>query len=225
MKKELAIVLASGGMDSCVSTAIAAVEYELAFLHVNYGQLTEQRELKAFNEIADYYEVENNYRLIADISYLTKIGGSSLTDRKVEMDMDGGDDNGTQNTYVPFRNTHFLTIAVSWAEVIGAKAIVIGAVAQDQPGYPDCKPEYFNIFNKLAEAGTKVSTKVKIITPVIEFTKNEIVKKGTELNAPLNLTWSCYKDSDVACGKCNSCVLRLNAFQKAGIKDPIQYKS
>ena len=219
MSKELTIVLVSGGMDSCVVTSIADTEYELAMLHVNYGQLTEKRELKAFNDIADYYKVNKNRRLVADISYLTKIGGSSLTDKQIEIDSPTNDNGVVPNTYVPFRNTHFLSIAVSWAEVIAAKTIFIGAVAQDRPGYPDCTQPYYNAFNKLITVGTKPSTQIKVLTPIIGMQKSEIVKKGFSLNAPLDLTWSCYKNSETACGKCNSCVLRLEAFRKAGIDD------
>ncbi|MGR3179160.1 MAG: 7-cyano-7-deazaguanine synthase QueC [Candidatus Anammoxibacter sp.] len=221
MSKELTIVLVSGGMDSCVVTSIADTEYELAMLHVNYGQLTEKRELKAFNDIADYYKVNEKHRLVTDISYLSKIGGSSLTDKKIEIDRPTNDNGVVPNTYVPFRNTHFLSIAVSWAEVIAAKTIFIGAVAQDRPEYPDCTQPYYNAFNKLITVGTKPSTQIKVLTPIIGMQKSEIVKKGFSLNAPLDLTWSCYKNSETACGKCNSCVLRLEAFRKAGIEDPV----
>ncbi|MGR3317543.1 MAG: 7-cyano-7-deazaguanine synthase QueC [Candidatus Anammoxibacter sp.] len=223
MSKELTIVLVSGGMDSCVVTSIADAEYELAMLHVNYGQLTEKRELKAFNDIADYYKVNENRRLVADVSYLSKIGGSSLTDKKIKIDSPADDNGVVPNTYVPFRNTHFLSIAVSWAEVISARTIFIGAVAQDRPGYPDCNPPYYNAFNKLITVGTKPSTQIKVLTPIIGMQKSEIVKKGFSLNAPLDLTWSCYKNSETACGKCDSCVLRLEAFRKAGIEDFVRY--
>lgn len=224
MPKELAIVLISGGMDSCVAAAIANVEYELAALHVNYGQRTEKRELQAFNDIADYYKVDDSRRLVADISYLSEIGGSSLTDERIEINGPKADDDTVPNTYVPFRNTHFLSIAVSWAEVISAGKIFIGAVAQDRPAYPDCNQRYYDAFNKLIEAGTKPSTKIKVLTPVIGMQKSEIVKKGVSLNSPLHLTWSCYKNNVLACGECNSCLLRLEAFCKAGIDDPVQYR-
>ena len=224
MSKELAIVLVSGGMDSCVVTSIANIKYDLALLHINYGQRTEKRELKAFNDIASHYNVKNDRRLIADISYLSKIGGSSLTDRNIEIERPTrANINNIQNTYVPFRNTHFLSIAVSWAEVILAKAIFIGAVAQDIPGYPDCSLEYYNVFNSLIDVGTKASTNITVLTPIIEMRKMEIVQKGVSLKAPLHLTWSCYKNDDIACSECNSCILRLEAFREAGIKDPVQY--
>lgn len=219
MGKELAIVLVSGGMDSCVVAAIANREYDMAFLHVNYGQLTEKRELSAFKEIANYYGVGKNRQLITDIGYLLKIGGSSLTDQNIEID--NGDLNGSRvaNTYVPFRNTHLLSIAVSWAEVISAGYIFIGAVSQDNPGYPDCKEEYYEAFNNLIKVGTKPDTCIKVVTPIIGLQKSEIVKKGVSLNAPLHLTWSCYQNNFHACGKCNSCLLRIEAFCKAGITD------
>ncbi|MGR3218625.1 MAG: 7-cyano-7-deazaguanine synthase QueC [Candidatus Anammoxibacter sp.] len=225
MPKELTIVLVSGGMDSCVVTSIADTEYELAMLHVNYGQLTEKRELKAFNDIADHYKVGENRRLTADISYLSKIGGSSLTDKKIEIDNPAQDNSVVPNTYVPFRNTHFLSIAVSWAEVICARTIFIGAVAQDRPAYPDCNQPYYDVFNELITVGTKPATQIKIVTPIIEMQKSEIVEKGVSLNAPLGLTWSCYKNNEAACGKCNSCILRLEAFDKAGIKDAVRYSA
>lgn len=224
MSKELAIVLVSGGMDSCVVTSIANIEYDLALLHVNYGQRTKKRELKAFNDIANYFNVKDDRRLIADISYLTKIGGSSLTDRNIEIERPTkSGNNNVPNTYVPFRNTHFISIAVSWAEVILAKTIFIGAVAQDIPGYPDCSQEYYDVLNKLIDVGTRASTNITVLTPIIKMRKMEIVQKGVSLNAPLHLTWSCYKNNDIACSKCNSCVLRLEAFHEAGIKDPVQY--
>jgi 7-cyano-7-deazaguanine synthase len=219
--RELAIVLVSGGMDSCVTAAIAAQDYELAFLHVSYGQRTQSRELQAFNAIADHYGVKR--RLLADISYLKEIGGSSLTDESIpvaEADLESG---AVPLSYVPFRNTHLLAIAVSWAEVIGASRAFIGAVEEDSSGYPDCRKEYYKAFNRLVEVGTKPETDIEIATPLIEMRKSEIVSKGIELSAPLYLTWSCYKNTDRACGVCDSCVLRLRAFKEAGIEDPIEY--
>ncbi len=222
MNKNLSIVLVSGGMDSCVTTAISSLEHEMAFLHVNYGQRTEKRELKAFNDIADYYKVKK--RLVADIGYLKEIGGSSLTDEKIEIEQ-SRQTNTTEipSTYVPFRNTHILAIATSWAEVIGAEKIFIGAVEQDSSGYPDCRPVYFKAFNKLVKEGTKPDTHIVIETPLINLRKNDIVLKGVELKAPLHLTWSCYKSNNSACGRCESCILRLRGFKEAGVEDPIDY--
>lgn len=229
LKKNIAIVLTSGGIDSCVTAAIANETYNLALLHVNYGQLTEMRELKAFIDIASYYGVPEERRLIANLNHFSKIGGSSLTDTCMEIPNATPDseiripNSEIPTTYVPFRNAQFLSIAVSWAEVIGAGSVFIGAVEQDSPDYPDCKPAFYNAFNKLIEAGTKPTTNIKVLTPLIDMKKSDIVKKGIALNAPLHLTWSCYKNDDVACGRCHSCVLRLTAFSQAGIKDTIPY--
>ncbi len=219
--KPLAIVLVSGGLDSCVTAAIANQSYELAFLHVNYGQRTEKRELKAFKDIANYFGVEK--QLIVSLEYLKRIGGSSLTDFKMEVPDYSPLRRGIPPTYVPFRNTHLIAIAVSWAEVIGAQKIFIGAMEEDSSGYPDCREEYFRAYNKLIELGTRPETHIEIVTPIIHLKKSEVVKKGVELKAPFHLTWSCYKNEEVACGKCESCFLRLKAFKEAGIKDPIPY--
>ena len=220
---DAAIVLVSGGMDSCVTAAIARGEYaEIAFLHISYGQTTEERERKAFNDIADHYQIEK--RLDVSIEYLAKIGGSSLTDREMivgEADLTKA---AVPNTYVPFRNGNMLSIAASWAEVLGASAIYIGAVAEDSSGYPDCRPEFYKAFQAAIDAGTKPETRIEIRTPIIHLSKAEIVKKGIELGAPLELSWSCYRENDLACGTCDSCALRLRGFDAAGITDPISYK-
>ena len=218
----LSVVLASGGMDSCVTTAIAAHESnEIAMLHVSYGQRTEAREYQAFSDIADFYGVTK--RLVASIDYLTKIGGSSLTDRGIEVSQANLVSTEIPTSYVPFRNAHLLSIATSWAEVIGAHQIYIGAVAEDSSGYPDCRPEYYEAFNRLIEVGTKPDTSIRVITPVITMRKSEIILRGLALTAPLHLTWSCYKAEDVACGECDSCALRLRGFQEVGLRDPISY--
>ena len=216
------IVLVSGGMDSCVTAGIARGENdELAFLHVSYGQRTEVRERKAFNDIADFYGVEQ--RLDISIEHLAKIGGSSLTDKNIEVSEADLESKEIPTSYVPFRNANMLSIAVSWAEVIGASAIYIGAVAEDSSGYPDCRPEFYEAFQKTIDAGTKPETHIEIRTRIIHFSKAEIVKKGIELNAPLHLSWSCYRSGDLACGTCDSCALRLRGFEQAGVKDPIAY--
>ena len=220
--KNIAVVALSGGLDSCVTAAIANREYELAFAHFNYGQRTEKRELKAFNDIADFYNVEK--RLVVDITHLTKIGNSSLTDKNIEVTKADLSNKNIPSSYVPFRNANILSACVSWAEVIQAKAIFIGAVFEDSSGYPDCRPDYFDAFNKVIERGTKPETNIKIITPVIRLSKAEIIKEGKNLNAPFHLTWSCYQNEDEACGVCDSCALRLRGFQQAGIEDPIPYK-
>jgi len=209
-------------MDSCVTAAIARGENdELAFLHVSYGQRTEVRERKAFNDIADFYGVEQ--RLDISIEHLAKIGGSSLTDKNIEVSEADLESKEIPTSYVPFRNANMLSIAVSWAEVIGASAIYIGAVAEDSSGYPDCRPEFYQAFQKAIDAGTKPETHIEVRTPIIYLTKAEIVKKGIELNAPLHLSWSCYSSEDLACGTCDSCALRLRGFEQAGAKDPIAY--
>jgi len=218
----LSIVLVSGGMDSCVTAEIASRENtELAFLHISYGQLTEERERKAFKDIADHYGVEK--RLDVSIEYLAKIGGSSLTDKNIDVAEADLETKEIPTSYVPFRNANMLAIATSWAEVIGANSIYIGAVAEDSSGYPDCRPEFYAAFQETINTGTKPDTQIDIRTPIIDLSKAEIVKKGIELNAQLHLTWSCYRNSDLACGTCDSCALRLRGFEQAGIKDPILY--
>ncbi len=217
-----AIVLVSGGMDSCVTAAIALIENnELAFLHISYGQLTEDRERQAFTDIAYHFGVDE--KLDVSIEHLAKIGGSSLTDETIAVTEANLDSDEIPTSYVPFRNANMLSIAVSWAEVIGANAIYIGAVAEDSSGYPDCRPEFYDAFQKTIDAGTKPDTTIRILTPIIHLTKAEIVKKGIELDAPLHLTWSCYRREDLACGTCDSCALRLRGFEQAGLRDPISY--
>jgi 7-cyano-7-deazaguanine synthase len=222
-KSKIAVSLVSGGMDSCVTAAIAQKENEeIALLHVSYGQRTEKRERKAFEDIADFYAVEK--RLAVSIEYLAKIGGSSLTDKNIEVSEANLESKEIPTSYVPFRNANMLAIATSWAEVLQANAIYIGAVSEDSSGYPDCRPEFYAAFEKTIEAGTKPETNMKIKTPIIHLTKAEIVKKGFELKAPLDLSWSCYKNSDLACGTCDSCALRLRGFANAGAVDPIEYE-
>lgn len=224
--KSKAVVLLSGGMDSCVTAAIANRTHVLALLHVSYGQRTEARERRAFEEIADFYGVRE--RLVILLDSLAKIGGSALTDQRIAVPESGealSSGAGIPITYVPFRNAHFLSAAVSWAEVLGARAIFIGAVAEDSSGYPDCRPEYYRAFQEVIREGTRPETRIEIETPVIHMRKSEIVKRGIELGAPLESTWSCYQSDDEACGMCDSCRLRLRAFAEAGIADPIVYGS
>ena len=218
----LAVCLVSGGMDSCVTAAIAEEENDaLAFLHVSYGQLTEQRERKAFEDLADYYQVRR--RLAVSLEHLSLIGGSSLTDKNIPVTNANLNATGIPASYVPFRNAHLLSIATSWAEVIGAQSIYIGAVAEDSSGYPDCRPEFYEAFEAAIAAGTRPETNIEIRTPVIHLKKAEIVLRGQELGAPLELTWSCYRAEEKACGTCDSCALRLRAFRQAGVVDPIPY--
>lgn len=221
--KEKAVVLLSGGMDSCVTTAIANETHALAFLHLSYGQRTETRERRAFDEIADFYGVRE--RMIVRLDALRQVGGSALTDKRIAVPENLQEvENEIPVTYVPFRNAHFLSVAVSWAEVIGATAIFIGAVAEDSSGYPDCRPEYYRVFNELIRVGTRPETRIEVHTPVIHMRKSEIIQRGLGLKAPLEYTWSCYQGEEEACGICDSCRLRLRAFAEAGHADPIAYK-
>lgn len=218
----LAICLVSGGMDSCVTAAVAREENaDIGFLHVSYGQRTEGRERRAFEELADYYEVK--HRLAVSIEYLARIGGSSLTDQSIPIAAADLSSNEIPTSYVPFRNAHLLAIATSWAEVLQARRIYIGAVAEDSSGYPDCRPEFYRAFQKTIDIGTKPETKIEIATPVIALRKSEIVRRGIELGAPLHLTWSCYEANERACGECDSCALRLRGFREANVPDPIAY--
>lgn len=219
--KEKAIILVSGGMDSLVTTAIAGQNYELSLLHINYGQRTQNRELRAFNDIADHYGAVN--RLVVNIDYLAQIGGSSLTDRTIEVSKAKMNNKDIPTSYVPFRNANMLSIATSWAEVIGASKIFIGAVEEDSSGYPDCRQVFYNAFNEVIETGTKPDTHIGIVTPIIGLKKFEIVLKGSELKVPFELSWSCYRNEDMACGECDSCALRLKGFQLAGVQDPLEY--
>lgn len=218
----LAVCLVSGGMDSCVTAAIANEENdELGFLHVSYGQRTEERECRAFEEIACHYSAQ--HRLVISLKDLGKIGGSSLTDESTPVTPANLAAKEIPSSYVPFRNANFLAIATSWAEVIGANRIYIGAVAEDSSGYPDCRPEFYAAFQQTIDLGTKPGTRIEIKTPVIGMSKSEIILAGKELGAPLQLTWSCYQESEQACGRCDSCALRSRAFREAGLVDPIAY--
>ena len=219
--KPLAIVLASGGMDSCVTTAIANIDYRLAMLHVGYGQRTEARELRAFNAVADFYEAE--HRMVCRLDHLKQIGGSSLTDTTIAVEAANLERTSIPSSYVPFRNAHFISIAVSWGEVLGAHKIFVGAVAEDSSGYPDCRPEYYAAFNRVITAGTKPETQLELLTPIIGLRKSEIVRRGRKLGAPFERTWSCYQGQESACGVCDSCALRLRAFEEAGLEDPLPY--
>ncbi len=220
--KNLAVVLLSGGLDSCVTMAIAMESYNVALLHVGYSQRTQTREYNTFRSIARYYKIPETRTLAIELDFLRKIGGSCLTDTNIPVDKDNTNKD-IPTSYVPFRNTHLLSIAVSWAEVIKADRVYIGAVQQDSPDYPDCRAEYYEAYNRLVEVGTKPSTNIKVVTPLLNMSKSEVVKKGIELAAPLQLTWSCYERNDKACGHCQSCRLRLKAFADAGVEDKIHY--
>ncbi len=217
-----AVVLVSGGMDSALTAAIASFDYELYFLHANYGQRTELRELKAFHDLSKHFNVAG--RLVVDLSHLKRIGSSSLTDKKIKVTKADLTSEAVPSSYVPFRNANLLSCAASWAEAIEAEKIFIGAVEEDSSGYPDCRKNFFKAFERTIEAGTKPGTNIKIETPIIRLSKMQIVKKAVEFSVPLELTWSCYKASSTACGECDSCALRLRGFQQAGFRDPLKYR-
>jgi 7-cyano-7-deazaguanine synthase len=227
--KERAVVCLSGGMDSCVCAALAARDYAAYALHCGYGQRTEERELQAARSVAEALGFQDFLHLKLDL--FRRIGGSALTDERIavpEVNAAGKVGSGHEIgeeipvTYVPFRNAHFLSAGVSWAEVLGAKTVFIGAVEQDSSGYPDCRPSYYAAFQELIRQGTRDGD-ITVKTPLIHMHKREIVALGVELAAPLDLTWSCYSGSEAACGVCESCVLRLRAFEQAGVTDPIRY--
>ncbi len=219
--KPIAVVLASGGLDSCVAAAVAAKDHEPAFFHANYGQRTLTRELAAFRAQAAFFEARR--QLEVDFSFLGQLGGSSLTDPGLPVPEEGDDPEGLPSTYVPFRNSVLLAAATAWAEVLGAQAVVIGANVLDNPGYPDCRPEYFQAFQQVINLGTRPETRVRLLTPLIQLDKAGIIRLGLELKAPLHLTWSCYQENLLACGRCSSCRLRLKGFAAAGVADPIRY--
>jgi 7-cyano-7-deazaguanine synthase len=219
-KKTRAVVLLSGGMDSAVCAALATRDHDAAAVHVSYGQRTEERERESFLSICQRLNIKD--RLVVRNEALHVIGGSALTDASIAVPGVASPSAGVPVTYVPFRNAHFLAVAVSWAEVLGAEKVYIGAVEPDSSGYPDCRPAYYRAFNEVVRTGTKEG-KIEIVTPLIAMRKAEIVRLGLELGAPFDLTWSCYSREDRACGACDSCTLRLRAFEAAGVRDPIPY--
>jgi 7-cyano-7-deazaguanine synthase len=222
-KRNLAIVLVSGGMDSAVVAAIAKKEdQDLAFLHLNYGQKTKNKEKTCFDKISDFYKIPAGLRKVVDMTFLNQIGGSSLTDSEINVSKFEGDSDIIPTSYVPFRNTHIVALAVSWAEIIGATKIYIGANEEDSPGYPDCREVYYEAYNKLISLGTKEGN-IQVVTPVIKLKKAQIIEIANDLSAPLEMTWSCYEREDRACGICDSCALRLRAFKELNQVDPIEY--
>lgn len=220
--RALAVVCVSGGMDSCVTAALAARDHRLAFLHANYGQRTEGRELRCFEDLARHFAAERT--LVVDFTDLRAIGGSSLTDSSIPVREEPPVPGTVPTSYVPFRNAHLLSAATSWAEVLGAQAIFVGAVWEDSSGYPDCRPEFYRAFEEAIRLGTRPETRIRIVTPLIHMSKAEIVRRGLELGAPFALTWSCYQDEELACGTCESCRLRLKGFAEAGARDPLRYR-
>jgi len=220
--RALAVVCVSGGMDSAVTAALAAREHRLAFLHANYGQRTEAKELACFRALADHFAADR--RLVVDFPGLRQVGGSSLTDPGLLVREGEPVDGVVPSSYVPFRNAHLLAAAVSWGEVIGARAVFVGAVWEDSSGYPDCRPEFFRAFEEAVRLGTRPETSLRIVTPVISMSKAEIVRQGLALGVPFAETWSCYQAEEAACGACESCRLRLRGFERAGARDPIPYR-
>ena len=220
---EKAVIVVSGGMDSAVCASVARESCrELLFLHANYRQRTEEKELACFHALADHFGASE--RLVIDMGHIAAIGGSSLTDRSQSIETPDLHRTAVPGTYVPFRNANLLAAAVSWAEATKAEAVVIGAVAEDSSGYPDCSQAFIDAFQGAVDAGTAPGTKIRIVAPVIHMTKAEIVRMGVRLKTPLHLTWSCYRAGDIACGDCDSCALRLRGFVEAGVEDPIPYK-
>ncbi len=220
----IAVVSLSGGLDSCVAAAVARAEgFDLALLHADYGQLTEARERQAFEAIADFYQVPAGRRLVIPFAGLRAIGGSALTDPSIALPAGDLERAGVPVSYVPFRNAHLLATAVSWAEVLGAGAIYVGFVEEDSSGYPDCREVFLEAFERAANLGTRPETRISLRAPLIHLDKAGIVRRGVDLGAPLQLTWSCYQASAAACGTCDSCLLRLRGFARAGLADPIPY--
>jgi 7-cyano-7-deazaguanine synthase len=223
MERSRAVVLASGGMDSCVLVALAAREHDVAMLHVNYGQRTEARELRSFHAIANFYKVPAERRLVVDLRHLAAIGGSCLTDAAITVPEGQLGREGIPVSYVPFRNANLLSAATSWGEVLGARAIFYGAMEEDSSGYPDCRGVFVDAFNRLIQAGTRPETRLVVQAPLLHLTKAGVVRLGASLDAPFHVTWSCYQSEEVACGRCDSCLLRLRGFREAGVPDPIPY--
>ena len=223
---DLAVVALSGGMDSCVTASLASkAGFDLALLHGDYGQRTEARERRAFFDIADFHAVPSARRLVVDFAGLRAVGGSALTDPAISLPEGDLERTGVPASYVPFRNAHLLSACVSWAEVLGARAIFVGFVEEDSSGYPDCREVFLRSFERTANLGTRPGTELAFHAPLIHLRKAEIVRQGLELGAPLHLSWSCYQGEELACGHCDSCLLRLRGFQEAGVPDPLLYGS
>ena len=218
-----AICILSGGMDSTLASYMAKNDgYEIIAVHFNYGQRTQDRELKAFRDICDDLEILEKYEI--DIPFFTQIGASALTDKNIDVPT-GGIEAGVPITYVPFRNGIFLSITAAIAEKEGATAMYIGVVQEDSSGYPECTDSFINDMKKAINQGTKEDTHIDILTPLVHLSKAQIVQEALRLNVPLEHTWSCYKEETEACGVCDSCRLRLNGFKIANQIDPIAYKA
>ncbi|HET6897572.1 MAG TPA: 7-cyano-7-deazaguanine synthase QueC [Vicinamibacteria bacterium] len=218
----MAVVCVSGGMDSAVTAATAARDHDLAFLHANYGQRTERKELACFHALADHYRARE--RLVVEFPVFAAIGGSSLTDRRIPVREGEPEADRIPTSYVPFRNAHLLSAATSWGEILGARAIFVGAVWEDSSGYPDCRPAFYRAFEEAIAQGTRPETAIRIETPVIRMSKADIVREGRAMAVPFEKTWSCYQAEDLACAVCESCRLRLRGFAEAGVADPLAYR-
>ena len=219
--KKKAVCIMSGGMDSTLCAYMMRQEgYEIVGVHFNYAQRTEKKELACFENICDALGVEERY--VLDMSFFKQLGASALTDASIEVPTSGIEE-GVPVTYVPFRNGIFLSMASAIAEKEGAEAIAIGVVEEDSSGYPDCREAYIKSMQESVNLGTKESTRIEIKMPLVHLKKSQIVQKALELGVPLELTWSCYKNEEKACGVCDSCRLRLNGFAQAGVVDPITY--
>jgi 7-cyano-7-deazaguanine synthase len=217
----ITVVLLSGGMDSAVAASLARRQGRLACLHFTYGQRAAERERRCFEAVAEALQAAE--RRVLDFSHLGALGGSALTDRRLEVPPADLERAGIPVTYVPFRNAQFLSAAVAWAEVLGAREIVYGAVEEDSSGYPDCRGVFVDAFNRLIETGTRAGAALRLSAPLLHKSKAEIVRLGLELKTPFHLTWSCYREAEQACGACDSCALRLRGFREAGAVDPLPY--
>ncbi len=222
--RPLAVVLVSGGMDSLTAAGMAMYDgCDLAFIHYNYGQRTEVAEYRSFKRISDFFGVPEERRLVVHTNFFTLAGGSALTQPTLDVPKADLDSDEIPVTYVPFRNAVLLSMAVGWAEVLGARFVYYGAVSQDSSGYPDCRPDFIDAFNKLVVQGTKPGSGIQVVAPLVEMTKAEIVHAASSMGLPLEHTWSCYSSNEAACGVCDSCALRLRGFREAGIEDPVRY--
>ena len=221
IKTKKAVCIMSGGMDSTLSAYMMKNDgYEIIGVHFNYDQRTENKELKCFEAICKSLDVKEKY--VLDLDFFKQLGASALTDKNIEVPISGVEE-GVPVTYVPFRNGIFLSMASAIAEKEGAEVISIGVVEEDSSGYPDCRESYIKSMENAINLGTKDETNIEIKMALVHLKKSQIVEESLKLNVPLELTWSCYKNSDEACGVCDSCRLRLNGFKIAGVKDPIKY--
>ncbi|MFC6835563.1 7-cyano-7-deazaguanine synthase QueC [Halomarina ordinaria] len=217
-----AVVLVSGGMDSATAVWEARERgYDPLFLHTSYGQRTETKEYECASRLAEECDAADFLHIETD--HLSRIGGSSLTDEGMAVGDADTESEEIPDTYVPFRNANLLSMAVSYAEAQAAEAVFIGAHSEDFSGYPDCRPAFFEAFERVVDVGTRPETEITIEAPFAEWSKTHIAERGLDLDVPFEHTWSCYRDEAPACGTCDSCAFRLEAFRAAGARDPIAY--